>query len=181
MSVSTTTLRYPSYMNNTLIGLTAPLIPTPQLHFLMTGYTPLTTDNDVSWTKPKTFLSRRVCHEMSLSFALVFTNSKPSTYAKQPYWMWWDVYCSQRIWWCQPDWIRVTITATYPFWISFRVRSIQRKCTNHCNGYVNANWLNSFHGVRHPFKWHCRKAVRMCRATIVCRAWCWPIIPVFRR
>ncbi|KAG4076178.1 hypothetical protein HA402_014727 [Bradysia odoriphaga] len=46
MSVSTTTLRYPSYMNNTLIGLTAPLIPTPQLHFLMTGYTPLTTDND---------------------------------------------------------------------------------------------------------------------------------------
>lgn len=48
MSVSTTTLRYPSYMNNNLIGLTAPLIPTPQLHFLMTGYTPLTTDNDVS-------------------------------------------------------------------------------------------------------------------------------------
>lgn len=49
MSVSTTTLRYPSYMNNNLIGLTAPLIPTPQLHFLMTGYTPLTNDNDVSW------------------------------------------------------------------------------------------------------------------------------------
>lgn len=46
MSVSTTTLRYPSYMNNNLIGLIAPLIPTPQLHFLMTGYTPLTTDND---------------------------------------------------------------------------------------------------------------------------------------
>lgn len=49
MSVSTTTLRYPSYMNNNLIGLTAPLIPTPQLHFLMTGYTPLTTDSDVSF------------------------------------------------------------------------------------------------------------------------------------
>lgn len=48
MSVSTTTLRYPSYMNNNLIGLTAPLIPTPQLHFLMTGYTPLTTDSDVN-------------------------------------------------------------------------------------------------------------------------------------
>ncbi|KAH8261765.1 hypothetical protein KR038_007969 [Drosophila bunnanda] len=44
MSVSTTTLRYPSYMNNTLIGLTAPLIPTPRMHFLMTGYTPLNTD-----------------------------------------------------------------------------------------------------------------------------------------
>lgn len=48
MSVSTTTLRYPSYMNNNLIGLTAPLIPTPQLHFLMTGYTPLSADNDVT-------------------------------------------------------------------------------------------------------------------------------------
>jgi len=44
--VSTTTLRYPSYMNNDLIGLIAPLIPTPNLHFLMTGYTPLSTEAD---------------------------------------------------------------------------------------------------------------------------------------
>jgi len=44
MSASTSTLRYPSYMNNDLIGLIAPLIPTPRLHFLMTGYTPLATD-----------------------------------------------------------------------------------------------------------------------------------------
>lgn len=48
MSVSTTTLRYPSYMNNDLVGLIAPLIPTPRLHFLMTGYTPLTTDQEVT-------------------------------------------------------------------------------------------------------------------------------------
>lgn len=34
-------------MNNDLIGLIASLIPTPQLHFLMTGYTPLTSDNQV--------------------------------------------------------------------------------------------------------------------------------------
>lgn len=34
-------------MNNDLIGLIAPLIPTPRLHFLMTGYTPLTTDQEV--------------------------------------------------------------------------------------------------------------------------------------
>lgn len=54
MSVSTTTLRYPSYMNNNLIGLTAPLIPTPQLHFLMTGYTPLTTENDPNSSVRKT-------------------------------------------------------------------------------------------------------------------------------
>ena len=47
MAASTTTLRYPGYMNNDLIGLIASLIPTPQLHFLMTGYTPLTADAQV--------------------------------------------------------------------------------------------------------------------------------------
>ena len=47
MSVGTATLRYPGYMNNDLIGLIASLIPTPRLHFLMTGYTPLTTDSQV--------------------------------------------------------------------------------------------------------------------------------------
>jgi len=41
MAASTSTLRYPGYMNNDLIGLIASLIPTPRLHFLMTGYTPL--------------------------------------------------------------------------------------------------------------------------------------------
>ncbi|KAL4121453.1 hypothetical protein ACI65C_011242 [Semiaphis heraclei] len=46
MSVSTATLRYPSYMNNDLVGLIGPLIPSPRLHFLMTGYTPLTTDHE---------------------------------------------------------------------------------------------------------------------------------------
>lgn len=42
MAASTTTLRYPGYMNNDLIGLLASLIPLPRCHFLMTGYTPLT-------------------------------------------------------------------------------------------------------------------------------------------
>lgn len=41
MSASTTTLRYPGYMNNDLMGLVASLVPTPRCHFLMTGYTPL--------------------------------------------------------------------------------------------------------------------------------------------
>jgi hypothetical protein len=44
MAASTTTLRYPGYMNNDLVGLVASLIPTPRCHFLMTGYTPLTVD-----------------------------------------------------------------------------------------------------------------------------------------
>ena len=44
MAASTTTLRYPGYMNNDMVGLIASLIPTPRCHFLMTGYTPLTLD-----------------------------------------------------------------------------------------------------------------------------------------
>ncbi|KAG8184071.1 hypothetical protein JTE90_013705 [Oedothorax gibbosus] len=56
MSVSTATLRYPSYMNNDLIGLLAPLIPMPRLHFLMTGYTPLTTDQEVASVRKTTVL-----------------------------------------------------------------------------------------------------------------------------
>ena len=46
MAASTTTLRYPGYMNNDWIGLLASLIPTPRCHFLMTGYTPLVLSND---------------------------------------------------------------------------------------------------------------------------------------
>lgn len=48
MAASTATLRYPGYMNNDLVGLVASLIPTPRLHFLMTGYTPLTSESQVT-------------------------------------------------------------------------------------------------------------------------------------
>ncbi|KAJ1454784.1 tubulin gamma chain [Pelagophyceae sp. CCMP2097] len=46
MAASTTTLRYPGYMNNDLVGLVASLVPTPRCHFLMTGYTPLSVSAD---------------------------------------------------------------------------------------------------------------------------------------
>lgn len=45
MSASTTTLRYPGYMHNDLVGIVAALIPTPRCHFLMTSYTPFTGDS----------------------------------------------------------------------------------------------------------------------------------------
>lgn len=48
MSASTSTLRYPGYMNNDLISLIAPLVPTPRCHFLITGYTPITLENTKS-------------------------------------------------------------------------------------------------------------------------------------
>jgi hypothetical protein len=47
MAASTSTLRYPGYMNNDLIGLLASLIPTPRCHFLMPGYTPITLEKNV--------------------------------------------------------------------------------------------------------------------------------------
>lgn len=48
MASSTSTLRYPSYMNNDLTGMLAELVPTPRCHFLMTAYTPLTIEKKVS-------------------------------------------------------------------------------------------------------------------------------------
>lgn len=56
MATSTTTLRYPGYMNNDLIGLIASLIPTPRLHYLMTGYTPLHTDQQTAAIRKTTVL-----------------------------------------------------------------------------------------------------------------------------
>lgn len=44
MAGSTTTLRFPGYMNNDLVSLVSSLIPTPRCHFLMTAYTPFTGD-----------------------------------------------------------------------------------------------------------------------------------------
>lgn len=65
MAASTTTLRYPGYMNNDLIGLVASLIPTPRCHFLMTGYTPIMLSEGQSVGVRKTtvldVMRRRVC------------------------------------------------------------------------------------------------------------------------
>ena len=43
-------------MNNDLIGLIASLIPTPRLHYLMTGYTPLHTDQQTAAIRKTTVL-----------------------------------------------------------------------------------------------------------------------------
>lgn len=56
MAASTTTLRYPGYMNNDLVGMLSSLIPTPRCHFLMTGYTPMIVDKHVSSVKKTTVM-----------------------------------------------------------------------------------------------------------------------------
>lgn len=48
MAASTCTIRFPSFLNNDLVGLVGSLIPTPKCHFLMTGYTPLSRRRELS-------------------------------------------------------------------------------------------------------------------------------------
>jgi len=68
MAASTTTLRYPGYMNNDLIGMLASLIPTPRCHFLMTGYTPLTLDRQPTTVRKTSVLDvmRRLLHTKNI-------------------------------------------------------------------------------------------------------------------
>ena len=47
MAASTSTLRYPGYMNNDLMGMLASLIPTPRCHFISCGYTPMSLDSGI--------------------------------------------------------------------------------------------------------------------------------------
>eukprot|EP00916_Digyalum_oweni_P005056 GHVL01008994.1.p1 GENE.GHVL01008994.1~~GHVL01008994.1.p1 ORF type:complete len:474 (+),score=84.91 GHVL01008994.1:23-1444(+) len=56
MAASTTTLRYPGYMNNDLVGMVASLVPTPRCHYLMTGYTPLAIERAASSIRKTTVL-----------------------------------------------------------------------------------------------------------------------------
>eukprot|EP00850_Spirogloea_muscicola_P021802 SM000262S09881 [mRNA] locus=s262:98919:102434:- [translate_table: standard] len=76
MSASTTTLRYPGYMNNDIVGLLASLIPTPRCHFLMTGYTPLTVETQATAVRKTTVLDvmRRLLQSKNI---MVSSYAKP--------------------------------------------------------------------------------------------------------
>ncbi|KAK3081249.1 gamma-tubulin, partial [Coniosporium uncinatum] len=82
MSASTTTLRYPGYMHNDLVGIVASLIPTPRCHFLMTSYTPFTSDNiDSAKTVRKTTVLDVMRRLLQPKNRMVSTNpSKKSCY-----------------------------------------------------------------------------------------------------
>jgi tubulin gamma len=78
MAASTTTLRYPGYMNNDLIGLLASLIPTPRCHFLMTGYTPLVIQGSQKNIRKTTVLDvmRRLTQPKNI---MVSANTRPGS------------------------------------------------------------------------------------------------------
>eukprot|EP01112_Ceratiomyxa_fruticulosa_P007652 TRINITY_DN1989_c0_g1_i4.p1 TRINITY_DN1989_c0_g1~~TRINITY_DN1989_c0_g1_i4.p1 ORF type:complete len:405 (-),score=76.65 TRINITY_DN1989_c0_g1_i4:117-1331(-) len=79
MAASTTTLRYPGYMNNDLIGLLASLVPTPRCHFLMTGYTPLTLDRQTQSVRKTSVLDvmRRLLQTQNI---MVSTSTRKGKY-----------------------------------------------------------------------------------------------------
>lgn len=78
MAASTTTLRYPGYMNNDLVGLVASLIPTPRCHFLMTGYTPLTVERQVSAVRKTSVLDvmRRLLQTKNIMVSCNFRDKR---------------------------------------------------------------------------------------------------------
>ncbi len=84
MAASTTTLRYPGYMNNDLVGLIANLIPTPRCHFLMTGYTPLSLDKQVGASSSSVVRKTSVLDVMSRLLQpkniMVSTNTRRGAY-----------------------------------------------------------------------------------------------------
>lgn len=84
MATSTATLRYPGYMHNDLIGLISSLIPTPRLHYLMTGYTPLTTDTQIDSVRKTTVLDvmRRLLQVCSMYGGCVCKALKCSEYLR---------------------------------------------------------------------------------------------------
>ncbi|KAI9199519.1 Tubulin/FtsZ, GTPase domain-containing protein [Polychytrium aggregatum] len=81
MSASTTTLRYPGYMNNDLVGLVASLVPTPRCHFLQTSYTPFTGDGGEKQSIRKTTVLDVMRRLLQPKNKMVSTNpSKKSCY-----------------------------------------------------------------------------------------------------
>ncbi|KAI8870172.1 tubulin gamma chain [Ramicandelaber brevisporus] len=82
MSSSTTTLRYPGYMHNDLVSMVASLIPTPKCHFLMTAYTPFSSDqvNEARSIRKTTVLDvmRRLLQPQNKMVSI--STAKPSCY-----------------------------------------------------------------------------------------------------
>ena len=145
MSVSTATLRYPSYMNNDLIGLIAPLIPTPKLHFLMTGYTPLTTDQDHVNVRKTTVLDvmRRLLQPKNM---MVSTGAERNRIDR-------DCYISiLNI--IQVGVVYLIRNSNYKSQYC-RARLIRPKFIKVFKESENVSWPLSYHGVLHLYRYYC--------------------------
>lgn len=128
MSASTNTLRFPGYMNNDLVGLMSSLIPTPRLHFLMTGYTPLTFDQQIAGLSAPAVQVRKTSVTDVMRRLLQTKNIMVS--------------CSTR-----KD--RGCYISILVFMSCFEI------CTSRCNGFVSDSCAHSSLGVQRQYKLLC--------------------------
>lgn len=143
MAASTQTLRYPGYMNNDLVGIIASLIPTPRCHFLMTSYTPFTSDqtDQAKLVRRTTVLDvmRRLLQPKNRMVST--TPSKTACYISILNIIQGDV---------DPTDVRLCNTYSTP--VEVNTGRLLYRFINPYYGYENANWRTSFHGVLHLFK-----------------------------
>lgn len=134
MAASTQTLRYPGYMNNDLVGIIASLIPTPRCHFLMTSYTPFTSDQIDKVPTPLCLW----CTDLLIACII-----RQNQFVEQQFLMSCVVCFSQKTAWCpQPQ---AKQPATFRFWISSKEMSTQRTYDSHHRLFI---W-RSAHSVCH--------------------------------
>lgn len=139
MAASTQTLRYPGYMNNDLVGIIASLIPTPRCHFLMTSYTPFTSDQ-IDKAKPirrTTVLDvmRRLLQPKNRMVSTV--PSKTACYISILNIIQGDV---------DPTDVRVFFLC-----VCVSLKGIRYgRCTSRCSGYGSGSWRTSYHGDPPP-------------------------------
>ena len=80
MAATTNTLRFPGFMNNDLVGLISPLVPTPRAHFLTTGYTPFTSLREGSRVVRKTSVLNVMKRLLDPSNIMTSTNTRKGLY-----------------------------------------------------------------------------------------------------
>ena len=168
MAACTATLRYPSYMNNDLVGLGEPLctyappvaslVPTPRLHFLMTGYTPLTIDAKATRIQKTSVLDvmRRLLQPKNMMVSTANRRSETACYISILNVIQGEVDPTQ-VCFSSP------ILCLLPLHIACR-------CTSLCSASVNANWHASFHGAPPPFKSLCPSDPRSSSLLTACPA-----------
>ena len=80
MAATTNTLRFPGFMNNDLVGLISPLVPTPKAHFLTTGYTPFTSARQESRVIRKTSVLNVMKRLLDPQNIMTSTNTRKGLY-----------------------------------------------------------------------------------------------------
>ena len=169
MSASTTTLRYPGYMHNDLVGIVAALIPTPRCHFLMTSYTPFTGDVvEQAKTVRKTTVLDVMRRLLQPKNRMVAVNPSKSS--------------------CYISILNIIQGEADPTEVTIPCRSVKMtfgltfaRFTNRFYAYENDGLRALFHGAPPPSKSRSRKSRRTCPTPTAYRASCSQTTPLSPR